>query len=377
MADPQGSTRDAVIKRFAEEPWKFDYYQLMRLVEAMWPDQPRLGTAVRAGAAPVRIGQEPTVAFAPSPVASVDWRPAETDEGLGAVDGEGGADPGLEIDMASPEARRAPGAKGQLDIAVHAFGLLGPNGPMPLHVTEFVRDREFNHRDTTMRSFLDMFHHRMSCLLYRAWASSRSTVSRDRPWDDPFGRYMGSLVGIGMDPFEERDSTTDDAKRFHAGSIAKAARGPVGLETVLRDQFSAPVRVEEFIGRWIRVPDESQTRLGADPGSGMLGETVFVGERFWDCQQTFRLVIGPIGLADFEAFLPGTPGMRRLRDWVRLYTGRLLRCEAQLVLKKEEVPPMQLSGDGSSGGAQLCWTTWLRASEAEEDAGEAVFIVEP
>ena len=69
--------------------------------------------------------------------------------------------------------------------------------------------------------------------------------------------------------------------------------------------------------------------------------------------------------------------MRRLRDGVRWYTGRLLRCEAQLVLKKEEVPPLQLGGGGSGGGARLGWTTWLRASEAEEDAGEAVFIVEP
>lgn len=359
MALPAGDTRDALIRQLEADPWRYDYYQLMRLVESAWPDRARLGTSIRAAHEPVRVGQEPTVAFPPSSISSIRFERAAPSE---RVEDDGAP---------------ARGPEGRLRIVIHAFGLLGPNGPMPLHITEYVRDRDKNHRDSTLRAFLDLFHHRMACLLYRAWASSRPTVSRDRPWDDHFGRYVSSLVGVGMPSFEERDATSDDAKRFHAGAIGKAARGPMGLASVLRDDLGAPVQIEEFVGRWVEAPPACRTRLGADRASGMLGQTVFVGERFWDCQQTFRVVIGPVSLKTFESLLPGTPGFRRLRDWVRLYTGRLLRCEAQLVLKKHEVPPARLGAPAGGGlGSRLGWTTWLRSTPAERDADEAVFIVE-
>ncbi|MEL7472080.1 MAG: type VI secretion system baseplate subunit TssG [Planctomycetota bacterium] len=366
------------IRAVEEVPWRYRFYQLLRLTETIWPDQPRLGESVRATRESVRIGQEPMVVFAPSTVASVTWtteaqaralKEGESDE---LVDG---AAPRDLPDIPEDDPRRIPGPPGMLSITNYAFGLLGPNGPMPLHFTEYVRDREMNHRDTTMRAFVDVFHHRMSCLLYRAWASSRAEVSRDRAWDDPFTRYLGSLAGIGTPSLRERDSTLDDAKRFHVGVLCKAARGPVGLSSLLSDEFEAPVRVQEFVGRWVKAPPESTTRLGMDPASGILGQTAFVGERFWDCQQTFRVVLGPMDIKTFVSMLPGTLGMRRLRDWVRLYNGRLLRCEAQLVLKKEDVPPLRL-GSGPGVGARLGWTTWLRSKEPEHDADEAIFVVE-
>ena len=45
-------------------------------------------------------------------------------------------------------------------LTVNFFGLLGPNGPLPLHLTEYARDRLRNSDDPTMARFLDLFHHR-------------------------------------------------------------------------------------------------------------------------------------------------------------------------------------------------------------------------
>ena len=42
------------------------------------------------------------------------------------------------------------------------FGLLGPNGPLPLHLTEYVRERLRHHADPTFARFLDLFHHRFA-----------------------------------------------------------------------------------------------------------------------------------------------------------------------------------------------------------------------
>ena len=53
------------------------------------------------------------------------------------------------------------------------FGLFGPDGPLPLHLTEYARDRRRNHRDPTFERFADLFHHRALSLFYRAWANAQ------------------------------------------------------------------------------------------------------------------------------------------------------------------------------------------------------------
>src|SRR3546814_13244173 len=36
------------------------------------------------------------------------------------------------------------------------FGLGGPNGPLPLHITEYVRERQRNNADSTSKRFLEI-----------------------------------------------------------------------------------------------------------------------------------------------------------------------------------------------------------------------------
>ncbi len=40
-------------------------------------------------------------------------------------------------------------------LAGYFFGMFGPNGPLPLHLTEYVRDREKMENDKTFRAFAD------------------------------------------------------------------------------------------------------------------------------------------------------------------------------------------------------------------------------
>ncbi|MGV8763016.1 type VI secretion system baseplate subunit TssG, partial [Pseudomonas aeruginosa] len=56
------------------------------------------------------------------------------------------------------------------------FGLTGPNGPLPLHLTEYARERQRNVNDATFKRFMDVFHHRLLTLFYRAWAEARRPV---------------------------------------------------------------------------------------------------------------------------------------------------------------------------------------------------------
>jgi type VI secretion system protein ImpH len=243
------------------------------------------------------------------------------------------------------------------------FGLLGPSGPMPLHITEFARERLRHHFDPTLTRFFDLFNHRMLSLMYRAWAINEPTVSFDRPEDDPFGSYLGSTFGLGMPQLRQRDAFPDAARLHYAGLFAAQTRHASGLKSILSGYFGLRVEIQEFVPGWMRLPDELKWKLGASPDSGVLGSSAAPGGRVWSCQHKFRIIFGPLKLAEYERLLPGGDSLARLVPLVRFYVGDEMTWDIKLILKREEIPRMKL---GSS--ARLGWTTWGNTGPAERDA---------
>lgn len=319
----------ALFARLAEEPWRFDFFQALRRIECLRGDLPRWGESRHAGEDPVRFAQEPSLAFAPSTLASFE-----------PGDGE----------------RRAR-------LQVRFFGLFGPQGPLPLHLTEYARDRLRNSGDPTFTRFADLFHHRLLSLYYRAWASARPAVQYDRPESDRFAVYVGSLFGMGLASLRRRDSVLDRARLHFAGSFAAPARNAEGLQGILSGFFEMRVRIEPFIGHWIPLPEGSQGRVGASA----LGVNTFAGNRVWDCQHKFRIVFGPLSLADFSRLLPGGESLERLAALVCAYVGDELIWDLNLVVKREEVPSIKLGEQGRLG-----WTTWLLSRPVDQDVRDLV-----
>ena len=314
-------------------PEGFDFYRAVRLLECAHPEKPRVGTDNRANTEPVRFGQAPSLSFAPSTVAGYE-PPAD------------GKPPKL---------------------LVNFMGLLGPNGPMPLHMTAYVWDRLRNHRDPTLLRFLDLFNHRMIALFYRAWAHNQQALGLDRGGRDKFATYVGSFIGIGVESLMRRDAVGDVAKLHYAGRLLGQTKNAEGLVAILSDYFRVPVDLEQFVGQWVKVPEESLCRLGESPETGTLGSTAIVGSRVWDVQQKFRLRFGPLSYADYERMLPGGSSLKRLVAWVRSYVGDEFDWDVQLVLKKAEVPALKLGQ-----GGRLGWSTWLHAAPPKQDVGDLV-----
>ncbi len=50
-------------------------------------------------------------------------------------------------------------------VEVRFLGLFGPNGPLPLHLTDYARERIKHGGDATFARFADMFHHRILLLV--------------------------------------------------------------------------------------------------------------------------------------------------------------------------------------------------------------------
>jgi len=318
----------------AEQQGFRDFFGALRWIESQNPEWSRIGCAVSPEDEPVRFGQPATLAFATRSTEPFHWE----------------------------------GNKPKLD--VHFFGLLGPNGPMPAHITEFIRDRQHNEHDATLAAFLDIFHHRFVELFYRAWAVNQKAVDFDRPSEAKFTHYFGSLFGIGSPALQNRDSLPDRAKYYFAGHLSRQTRNVEGLESILSDYFLIPVTIETMVGHWMEIPVEAQCRLGEDPANSTLGHALVVGARTWDAQNRFRVIGGPLTYERYLSLMPGTPGFTHLLDWVRLYTSGELQWDLQLILQQEEIPPTILGQ-----GAYLGWTCWV--GEFESDSDDFILIDEP
>lgn len=302
------------------EPFRFDFYQALRRLECAHRESPRLGLGRRPEQDPLRLSQEPSLAFAPATLAS--YRPSQEGE---------------------------PGR-----LAVFFFGLFGPNGPLPLHLTEYARDRLRNGSDPTLARFLDIFHHRMLTFFYRAWARAQPTANFDRPDEDRFALYVGSLFGLGMESLRNRDALPDLAKLRHAGLLACQTRHADGLLSTLADFFRLPVRLEEFVGQWLELSGDEICRLGESAECASLGRSVTLGSRAWECQQKFRITLGPLTFGTYEEFLPGRDNLRRIDALVQNYLGQEFAWDVRLILRRDQVPGLRLDGRGRLG-----WTTWL------------------
>ena len=331
--------RRRLFDELAREPWAHDFFALLRQIEGLSGSAPRLGSALRPSAEPVRLGQDPELDFAPAAVMSYQ-----------------------------------AGANTPPRLGVRFLGLFGPMGPLPLHLTEYARDRLRNHGDATFARFADIFHHRMLLLFYRAWAQAQPAVQADRATDDQFAKWVSALFGQGPAPFRHADSVPDAAKRHVSGHLARATRNAESITKVLRQYFGVPIRVEPYVGHWMPLRAADRTRLGGAGArrTAVLGVSAVAGAKVWDRQYKLRLHIGPLTHAEYCQFLPGQRSLIELRDWMRQLLGFEMLWDLRLVLKGSEVPTLSAGIGQAPKPARrtaLGWTSWLGGKGPHADSG--------
>jgi type VI secretion system protein ImpH len=321
----------------AQTPWRWDFFHALRTLEAHHAGLPRLGTARRPADEPLRLVQTADLAFAPSAVAAV-----------------------------------VPQTRGTVTrVDVRLFGLFGPNGPLPLHMTSFARERALHKGDHTFQAFADLFHHRLLLLFYRAWAQAQPTVSMDRPADDRFAGYVGSLIGVGGDEWVQRDAAPTNAKLYFAGLLSRQVRNADGLHGLVAGYLRMPVRVESFVGRWMRLQPSERTRIGGlgarrRASGARLGVSAVLGSAVFDRQHHFRLHLGPLDAKAFGSLLPTGTALPALKALVDQYIGLELGWDLRLELQPTARPDCRLGQH-----SRLGWTTWLGAPRA----GKALHLV--
>jgi type VI secretion system protein ImpH len=255
-------------------------------------------------------------------------------------------------------------------VTVANLGLMGPEGPLPLHLTRWVLDRLSQRwftgadarqtSDTTFMDFVNILQHRMIALYYRAWADAHPAVQVERAVGGRVRAMLEAMAGIGLPGTQSTD--LDTVKLRQAASLASQVDGPERLTLFLAEAFKVPVQIKEFIAAWINIPAGLQTRL-AKAYAG-LGRGATIGPRVFNRQSRIELRVGPLGYEDFKAFLPGGQRLRLFKQAVRDMVGESLDVDLRIVLAREAVPPPRI------GAVQLGRTAWLARPVERGDADD-------
>jgi type VI secretion system protein ImpH len=212
-------------------------------------------------------------------------------------------------------------------VTIANLGLMGPEGPMPLHLTRWVLDRLSQRwftgadarqtSDTTFVDFVNILQHRMIALYYRAWADAHPAVQVERAVGGRVRAMLEAMAGIGLPGTGNPD--LDTVKLRQAASLASQVDGPERLTLFLAEAFKVPVEIKEFVAAWITIPATLQTGLGK--AYAALGRGATIGPRVFNRQSRIELRVGPLGYEEFKAFLPGGQRLKLFKQAVRDMVG--------------------------------------------------------
>ena len=212
-------------------------------------------------------------------------------------------------------------------LGVRFFGLLGPQGPMPLHFTEYVRERAAHPRRPDAGALpRHLPPPAARAVLPRLGAGAADGAPR------PAGRR--SLRAPGSAPASARrrrprrrarcPTTAQAASR--PGCWAARSRHAEGLAKLLRQYFGVPVRIEQHVGALAARSTPTTAAASASRAAGPSARDAArrssacrrrAAASVRDRQYKFRVALGPLTLAPLPRLPARRAGLARLREWVQ------------------------------------------------------------
>jgi type VI secretion system protein ImpH len=347
----------AVIERLFAEPYRFQYFQAVRMIE-LWlrrRGMPEEGAVANF----VRFQNSTTLTFPASEVEALQPEPR-----------------GIATDSAALASALQRAELRYVRMTPAFMGLLGSSGAMPAHYTERIAAHALYERDDGPRAFLDTFSNRTLALFYQAWRKYRLELKYGGGHKDGFLPLLLSLAGMGHESLRRRmsdhgDGVLDESVAYFAAAMRQRPASAVQIARVLGEYFGQAVRAEQFVGRWYDVPPDQQTVLGL--GNATLGGGALAGTRVWQRDLRLRLVIGPLDLAAYETFLPGGRAARALESMLTVFTGLSLEYEIRLVLRAADVQGVALRDDRIGG--RLGWDGFLVDGPQPDDRADVHYEI--
>jgi len=295
-------------------------FPVVRGAEARAQHLPRVGTARRPNQSVVDLSQTPSLAFPDATLDKVELR------------------------------------KGRAKLHGHWFGLTGPMGPLPTHLTEFAAYERRYAKTQPFGDFLDLIAARMLQYFYRAWADSQPAAQADRIDDDRFATWLGALSGAteGVAP----DSIFPSRARVHYAGLFASRRSAAAIEDGMSHLLRQPVKVREFQARWRDIEPEDRSRLGRSFST--LGDDLVLGRRVRVASDAFKVVIRANSLNDYHQLLPSGPRFAIASAALDAFAPAHLEWDLTIELADCHARPAKLDGM-----ARLGWTAWMKPGSSD------------
>lgn len=291
--------------------WRYQFFSALRALELRMEGCPRLGEQGPARAEQIRLRPSTSFLFPTTEVADLEWRP--------------------------------PSAAGpRVVVTTNLPGLYGVGSPLPRTYAHQILQEDDEVPQT--REFLDLLHHRLLSLWYRAWKRHHYEQSFEREGLDELTRILFELIGVPKDATEEMIGTPPIRLLRYLGWFVLRARPVNGLAILLREELALPLEIEQLPVRWLTVRPELQSRLRCDPQrGGRLGHDFVLGARRMDRAGALRLQIGPVSYKTLLDLWPGAPLHLRLTALARFYLRQPLDLQLHVRVPAAEVQRARLS----------------------------------
>ncbi len=352
-SDPALSIRP-LGETLAAHPYRFGFFQAVRLLQLFSPGRPPLGSQLASGEQLIRFRARVSLAFPASEIHDLGTNPERQEEDC------------------------APAATCP-EMTVSFMGLTGPQGVLPRFYTELLLQR-LPAGDLALRDFLDLLNHRLISLFYRAWEKPRLALHFERARraqaeTDALTRYLLCQIGLGTPGLQKRLQLSDDSLLLGAGLLACRVRSASALAALIATVFALEtprgplVRIEQFIPERLVLAAEEQTALGRR--NHVLGGSVLIGDVVTVADARFRVVLGPLPRRRYLQFLPASapgPGgrpLRQLTQLIRLFCGPAGSFEICLLGESPEHVGAEL-GALDTQAPQLGVSAWLHGHSPHE-----------
>lgn len=333
----------ALVGAVLANPRRVGFYRAIEIIERATPRHVRVGEYGPVLQESIRFKHDPSLNFSTNDVSEVAVRPRKVGETGDGPDGP------------------------YYEVTTTFLGLTGTVSPLPTYFAEEILNEDPD--NTAQRDFLDVFHHRVLSLFYRAHAKYAFITEYLSTSDDGWSKK--SLALSGIDVFEGgRPPANLALGRFLRLTplLATRSRTAAGLVAVVGDVLEdvllgAKVAVEQFVGRWVTIEERQLLRLGVI--NTTLGVDATIGRRVFDRGGKFRLVLGPMKRKVFQRFLPGGDGLTQLKDLVTFYVRDPLDFDVELILAPGETPSLRLSSNPDEA-SRIGLDSWLTVGADRE-----------
>lgn len=319
----QDHSLTALGELLTQHPPRTDLFTAVRLIERMLADRPRLGEDGPFDEEAMFFRHDPSFAFRPGELTAI--RHVERER--------------------APE-QRLRGKHSRFEITTCLLGLSGADSPMPLyHAADLIHDSEASQ---AMRLFLDLFHNRITALMYRArnkydWAQEFLTGAQDI-----MSRRALAFAGVDAQAEQSDALGRDDLLRL-SSLLAFGGGSARSFENALGDMLSdrlegAPLRLEQFTGGWVTF--EPSQRISLGQANSELGDSFVLGTRALHPAHRAKVVIGPISPTLAREFSPGGAQFDRVRQLAERLSGEPIGFELELLVTQDAYPPFVIGTVG-------------------------------